>query len=290
MDILAPAKINLSLDITGRRPDGYHTLQMVMQSVSLYDKISVASTTTGTVEVCCNDDKIPCDDGNTVLCATKAFFAKTGIPRNNGLRFQINKQIPQQAGLGGGSADAAAALKLLDSVYHTHLTLDQLCDIGLSVGADVPFCLTGGTALVQGIGEKLQQITPMPPCEIVICRPPVGISTKEAYAAFDVKGCSLTHYSRQMLDALSTGNLSKIGNSLGNVFEVIDVPQDVLDVEKVMLSFGSLGACMTGSGSAVFGLFDNFSKASSCRDYLLRRYSSAFLCRPLSLGNKKALL
>lgn len=289
MEILAPAKINLALDITGRRPDGYHTLQMVMQSISLYDRISVHETKTGKIEVICDDSNIPCGEENTVRRAAEAFFEQSGIPLKRGVMFKISKQIPEQAGLGGGSADAAAALKLLNMIYHTGLTPIQLQKIGLSVGADVPFCIRGGTMLAEGIGENLVPIKSLPLCHIVVCKPAAGISTKEAYAAFDSAGYALTDYTSKLLDALNTGSLSEIGESLGNVFESANIPQEVLEIEKAMNFNGSLGACMTGSGSAVFGLFNDFQKAKSCKEVLMKKYAKTFLCEPvLGDGQKSA--
>lgn len=290
MEIFAPAKINLSLDITGRRADGYHSLRMVMQSISLFDKVSLTETKDKKIEILCNDLDIPCEAENTVSCAAEAFLKQTGIPLKSGLLFQIDKKIPQQAGLGGGSTDAAAALKLLDYFFQTHLTSEQLRKIGLSIGADVPFCIINGTALAEGVGEKLRPIQPMPFCYIVVCKPPVGINTKEAYKAFDDAGCALTDYTEQMLNAFCTGNLKIIGRSLGNVFESAGVPQDVNEIESDMLNAGSLGACMTGSGSAVFGLFDDLSKATQCRDALLQKYNKTFLCHPVSSEDKEALI
>lgn len=280
MELLAPAKINLSLDILGRRPDGYHDLRMVMQSISLYDRISLESAEKAGVEVCCSESSVPCNERNTVMRAAYAFFCAAGI-QPGGLLFRIEKKIPQQAGLGGGSADAAAALKLLNIKYRTGLSIQDLQQIGLQAGADIPFCLQGGTALTEGIGEKVKPLPEMPPCQIVVCRPSVGISTKEAYEAFDRSGIHVSRYSAKVLDGLNNNSLEQVAVSLGNVFELTSVPQEIHTIENIMMRSGAAGACMTGSGSAVFGLFRKIEAAETCRAFLSRDYPFAFLCRPV---------
>ncbi len=282
MKILAPAKINLSLDIVGRRPDGYHDLDMVMQSVSLYDAVSVEKVPTGSVKLTCSEKDVPCGDGNTVLRAAKVFFETTGVQRETGLLFRIEKHIPRQAGLGGGSADAAAALRLLDQMYRTALDEDRLEEIGLSVGADVPFCVAGGTARVQGIGEIVRQVSPMAMCDIVVCRPDIGIATREAYATFDSKQDTAAEmHTGPVLCALEKKNLRVLGSALGNAFEDAGAFPEISEIKTEMMRCGAAGACMTGSGSAVFGLFENTEQAESCRKNLLKRYSAVFLCRPV---------
>lgn len=282
MKILAPAKVNLSLDIVGRRPDGYHDLDMVMQSVSLYDVVSVEKVPTGSVKLTCGESNVPCGGENTVLRAANAFFEMTGVRRETGLLFQIEKHIPSQAGLGGGSADAAAALRLLDQICRTALNEDRLKEIGLSVGADVPFCVAGGTARVQGIGEIVTPVSPMAMCNIVICRPDIGIATKKAYAAFDGKQRKVAElHTGPVLCALEKKNLRTLGSALGNAFEDVGVPPEIPEIEKEMMQYGAAGARMTGSGSAVFGLFEDVKQAESCRISLLKRYSAVFLCRPV---------
>ena len=282
MKLLAPAKINLALDIVGRRPDGYHNLDMVMQSVSLYDVVSVEKVPTGSVKLTCSESVVPCGDENTVLRATKAFFEMTGVRRKTGLLFKIEKHIPSQAGLGGGSADAAAALSLLDQMYRTELSEDQLKEIALSVGADVPFCVAGGTARVQGIGEIVTPVSPMLMCNIVICRPDTGIATREAYTEFDRKQRNTGRlYTSSVLCALERKNLRALGFALGNAFEDVGVPTEIPEIEKEMMRCGAAGARMTGSGSAVFGLFESTEQAELCRKNLLKQYSAVFLCRPV---------
>lgn len=277
----APAKINLALDIMGRREDGYHLLNMVMQSVSLCDEISAAKAEAGVLEAVCDDASVPCGADNTVMRAARAFFEKTGVSPGFGIRFYIKKRIPQQAGLGGGSTDAAAALRLLNKLFNTRLSAGQLQSIGLMAGADVPFCVEGGTAFVSGIGENIVQISSMPPCHIVLCRPDVGISTSKAYLDYDRQHYKRTYYSRQVRNALRLGRLAEIGKSLGNAFELAGVPDEIHKIEGKMLEYGATGSCMTGSGSAVFGIFTNYAEAAACKSNLALEYKMTFLCRPL---------
>lgn len=279
MKAQAYAKINLTLNITGRREDGYHAMRMVMQSVSLCDTVTLLdSPESGVVS---NTEGIPCGPENTVRKAAEAFFAACPVTAS-GASFCVRKSIPQQAGLGGGSADAAAALVLLNRRFGTGLSREELCRLGLSVGADVPFCLYGGTALAEGIGERLSALPALPPCRILICKPPLGISTKEAFAAFDRSGGAAADDTDAMLEALRTGCLPEIAARLGNAFERVRAPDEVRAIESAMLESGALGACMTGSGSAVFGLFyEKNGAAALCRDRLLEQYPETFLCRPV---------
>ena len=278
----AYAKINLTLDIAGRRGDGYHTMRMVMQSVSLCDTLTLLDEAED--RVVCSAEEVPCGPENTVRKAAAAFFSHCGAAR--GAAFCLRKSIPQQAGLGGGSADAAAALVLLDRRFRTGLSPAELCRLSLSVGADVPFCLRGGTALAEGIGEKLSGLPPLPPCRILICKPPAGVSTREAFAAFDDSGGAAACYTDRMLAALRAGSLPEIAARLGNALEPVCALDDVPRIEAAMLKGGALGACMTGSGSAVFGLFrEGDAAAVLCRDDLLKKYPQTFLCRPRGLEN-----
>lgn len=281
MKLLAPAKINLSLDIVGRRPDGYHLLRMVMQSISLYDAVSLTKTGSGPLKVCCNKPDIPCGDENTVMRAARAFWSETGIAAESGLLFQIDKNIPAQSGLGGGSTDAAAALKLLNCWFGVGLSEAQLCRIGLSVGADVPFCLRGGTALAEGIGEKLQPVSLLPHCWIVVCRPTEGCSTGKVYSSFDACGLSPKLYTDGLLQALRSGKIREISRNLGNSFEASCPLRETSKIREKMICCDSLGACMTGSGSAVYGLFDDREKALRCCEKLSEKYPFAALCEPV---------
>ena len=275
----ACAKINLTLDITGRRKDGYHTLRSVLQSVSLCDRVFLFPAENGTVTVECSAADVPCGAENTVLQAAEAFFRRSGT--RGGARFKIEKRIPRRAGLGGGSADAAAALRLLNRFFGTRLSAHALREIGLEAGADVPFCVEGGAALAEGVGELLRPLPGLAPCTFVICKPAPGVSTGEAYAAFDRSGRFGDVFTGAMLQALRSGELSAVAPRLGNVFESVCAVPEVRGIRDRLLACGALGACMTGSGSAVFGLFDSESRASRCAGAMRAEYPDCFLCRPV---------
>lgn len=279
--VKANAKINLTLDITGKREDGYHFLRMVMQSVTLCDTLTLRTEGKG-IRLFCDRSEIPCNELNTVYKAASAFFAHTGI--NPNLTVHIDKAIPSQAGLGGGSADAAAVLLALNQIYGVGLPEQTLCEIGLKIGADVPFCVVGGTALAEGIGEKLTALPALPPCSIVICKPPVGVDTKRAYALADAASKKESGFSAAMLDAVRKGDLGAVARNLGNEFEQVMHLAEAAHIKNAMLRHGALGACMTGSGSAVFGIFEEDGKAVSCQSALKGVYPEAFVCEPASSG------
>lgn len=279
MIVKAFAKINLSLDILGKRADGYHLLDMVMHSVSLCDTLTLTEMKEG-VTVSCDREGIPCGPENTVYRAAEAFYRYT--ERTPGIQISIDKQIPSQAGLAGGSADAAAVLRALNLMHQTNLSMETLCEIGLTVGADVPFCVVGGAARVQGIGEKWRPVIPLPDCRIVICKPPLGVNTAEAYAKADEQGgTGKALYTKQVLQGLEQGDLSEIGSALGNAFSDLLPLPEVDTIRDHMLRDGAAGACMTGSGSAVYGLFASGGAAEQCRRGLLPLYPETFLCCPI---------
>ena len=280
LSINAYAKINLTLDITGRRSDGYHTLDSVMQSISLHDVISIESTQNKAISVSCDEKAIQSGKDNIVYKAAELFFIYSGI-KSEGVSFDIKKHIPFESGLGGGSADAAAALKLLNCFCCTGFSTEQLCAVGARVGADVPFCIRCGTAFAQGIGERIAQVSPLPNCLILVCKPDFGISTAQAYDEADRKGFGTKKYSDGMAEALNSGRLLQVASCLGNCFEDILGLKEISEIKSEIILSGALGACMTGSGSAVFGLFENSEKAEQCKNKLLKRYRYVFLCKPV---------
>ena len=280
MLVEASAKINLTLDILGKRPDGYHELRSVMQSVSLCDRLSVTLNGTGKIRVFCDRPDVPTGPENTVYRAAEAFFRKTGLI-GKGADIAIEKRIPSRAGLGGGSADAAAVLRALDRLCGTGLALCRLEEIGFSAGADVPFCIAGGTVLAEGRGERLTSLRTLPPCGIVICKPADGVGTKEAYDALDASGAPPSYGTGPMLAALGEENLMSVADSLGNGFEKAARKEKTARIECEMLAAGAIGACQTGTGSAVFGLFRGESEAAECRDRMAAKYEDVFCCFPL---------
>jgi 4-diphosphocytidyl-2-C-methyl-D-erythritol kinase len=246
------AKINLTLDITSRRTDGYHLLRSVMQSVSLYDTLLVRRENEG-IRLYCDDPMLPCDKSNTVVRAANIFYDKTGV--KSGVQFDLHKGIPYEAGLGSGSAAAAAALSGLNVLYGNPLSIDQLISIGEKVGADVPFALTGGTCLAEGIGEKLTSLPPLPNCKILIAKPRTGISTKNAFLKFDELPSHEQPDNHAMVHALCNSDLQAACKHIKNVLEQVCPLPEVFLLKSLMLRAGALGAGMSGSGSSVFGIF-----------------------------------
>lgn len=281
--LTAPAKINLMLDVTGRRPDGYHTLLTIMQSISLADTVYLSANGSGSITVDCKGVELNNPADNIAYKAAAAFFEYAKISCA-GLYIKIDKQIPLQAGLGSGSADCAAVLTGLNRLLGTGYSGEILCQIGAKLGADVPFCTIGGTKLCRGIGEEMSYAPPLEDCFIVIAKGAGGISTKEAYGKID--GLAPRAAADISLYDGSIGSVKKIG---GNIFEEVTENADVSAVKEILLQHGAEYAAMSGSGSAVFGLFGlsrTKNAAHSCAELLRSKGFFADVCIPLSYGAK----
>lgn len=282
INLKANAKINFCLDIIGVRSDGYHLIESVMQSISLCDKVSISTTRTKKIEICC--DSIDIDmKKNTAYKAAKAFFEEVGID-NAGVKIEIKKNIPEKAGMGGASADAAAVIVGLNRIFKTHFTNEKLCEIGTRVGADVPFCITGGTMLVRGIGEILTKLDDCGDCYIVVAKGNEGVSTKEAYAAIDSAENLPCVNIEKVIDAITKDDFEALKGRLVNVFEDCTDIKEVKEIVGKLREFGAIDAAMTGSGSAVFGVFTDKSKAKKCVNILKNEYSFACIARPALNG------
>ena len=279
----AYAKINLFLEITGVNDIGYHLLDSIMQSVTLCDEIEVEQNESGRIEIFCDIPDIPCDETNIAHKAARLFFEKTG-EKNDGIKISIKKRIPHQAGLGGGSADGAGVLVALNALYGAKLTENELCEIGVKVGADVPFCIVGGTRRARGIGEQFTDVTPMMQCSIVIAKPEFGVSTVKAYADYDMLESPQKLDIADVLSALESGDLTALANSLHNAFEQVVPNKELNVIKKVMSDCGALGSLMSGSGSAIFALFVDESKAQACVDTLKNVGVRAYACSPSAVG------
>ena len=275
--VRAPAKINLTLDVVGTREDGYHLLESLFQSVSIYDTLVARKQWKKGVVLDAPACNCPVEK-NTAYKAAVAFFKYTGL--NKGVHLSLTKRIPTQAGMGGGSADAAGVLVALNKLFKTELTAEQLCEIGLTVGADVPFCVMGGTAYVTGIGEKIHPLPPLPDCYIVIAQPDEGISTKEAYAAVDNAEILARPDHSAAIAALKAGDLKGVCEQAVNVFEAATRLEGVKDIRRRMEASRPLCSQMTGSGSCVFAVFTDPVAAADCQLALKKDYPSAFVCRP----------
>lgn len=278
--INAPAKINLLLDIIKLLPNGYHSLFMVMQTVDLCDEVEVSLRDDGKITLECSEKALPTDSKNIAYKAAAKFFEANNL--SFGADIKLTKKIPFEAGLAGGSTDAAAVLKALNTLCETNLSNEELCKIGVKLGADVPFCIHGGTMLAQDIGQVLSPLPKLPECYIVLVKPEAGVSTKEAFAAFD--SCENIRHPdcAAMLHAAANGNFEGIVANVGNVFEqFIEVPQRA-DIKAFMRECGSLACCMSGSGPTVFGIFDSKEKAEKCIEKIPDKLGRAYLTKPIS--------
>ena len=278
---LAYAKLNLTLDILGKRPDGYHDLRMVMQSIDLADQITLEETGGQAVSALSNLRYLPRDKGNIAVKAAELFFQETGLPPR-GLRIRLQKTIPVCAGMGGGSSDGAAVLRGLRRMYAPELPWAELERIGALAGSDVPFCVRGGTSLAEGRGERLTALPPLPPCHLVICKPDFSISTPKLFQAVQTRELHCRPDTRGMVEALERGDLAGTAHRFFNVFEEL-LPQRfqaVREIKGILLDLGALGTAMTGSGPTVFGAFDREPAARDAAEVLCRRWRQTFLTRP----------
>lgn len=272
LSVKANAKINLTLSITGRLPNGYHTLRSIMQSISLHDIVTVEKTSSAEIEVICGGG-IPSGDRNIAYKAAREFFRFADIS-DMGVKITVDKHIPSEAGLGGGSADAAAVICCLNELYDCDFSHETLCEIGASVGADVPFCIIGGTALCEGIGEVITPLSPLE-CEcVLIAKGKLGVSTKEAYEKIDSTG--IKHSPWEASDF--SGGFEGWAKLCSNDFEAVSGDPEVEAIISEMKSCGASLSQMSGSGSAVFGLFSEHENAESCRKKLSELGFFAEIC------------
>ena len=275
----AYAKINLTLDILGKREDGYHELESVMQQIMLCDDMEIDLETGEDWKLECDQENIPTDSENLAWKAVGVFYKAVGKDPQ-GVTIRITKRIPTGAGLGGGSADAAAVLRALNRHEGNPFTQEQLIALGAKVGSDVPFCVLGGTALARGRGEKLTALQPMPQCFYCIAKPEFSISTPWLYSEFDREGATLRPDTQGMLQALEKQDLMHVAGYVGNAMESLVAGQhpEIPEIRMVMQDCGASGTAMTGSGSAVFGIFDSFDMAAMASMELMKKYRT-FLSR-----------
>ena len=280
MKVRAYGKLNLTLDVLGRRPDGYHLLDTVMQSISVWDELDIQTSRQPGVHLQCNKDRLPTDSKNTVYRAAKFFLEDCGLA-DQGVYIFIKKYIPSRSGMGGGSADAAAALRGLNEMFKTGLTTEQLMAIGARVGADVPFCVMGGAARCTGVGADVEPVAPLPDCWLVVCKPPAGMSTPRAYSILDQYPLSSTQATPRMLEALEAGNLKRVAKCLGNRFDETIRLAPVRALKRAMVDAGALGSMMTGSGSSVYGIFVSEDQAREALE-TIDGMGRTFLAQPCS--------
>ena len=267
------AKLNISLDVADRRPDGFHDMIMVMQTISLSDDIVIRLNDTGKVRAKTNFSFIPGDERNLAVKAAMKFLAAVGAEAQ-GMSISISKNIPVGAGMAGGSTDAAAVLRALNRMYDNPLSPLALEELSAEVGSDVPFCVRGGTVLATGRGEKLESLKNMPECMYVVCKPEFSISTPELFRKLDQMSLRCHPDTAGILDAIERDELEQVCRRMYNVFEDVDDRRlrTVKDIKSIMLDHGAMGAMMTGTGSAVFAVFRKGAEVSALVEKLRAAY------------------
>lgn len=278
----AYAKINLTLDVLDKRDDGYHNIRSVMQTISMRDDVEIDVDTGKPWKLSCTAEGIPTDETNLAWKAAKVFYETTN-KEDKGIEIRITKRIPSEAGLGGGSADAAAVLRALNKHYGNPLSIFALAELGAAVGSDVPFCVVGGTALVEGRGERITKLPNMPDCVFVVCKPDFAASTPELYRKLDDSVIGKRPNHQAMQSALLAGDLAKVIENIHNVFDPV-VTEDHLElnyIKSIFNSYGSLGQQMTGSGSAVYAIVTEFEYAAVICNMLKDNYPQVFIAKPV---------
>ena len=278
----AYAKVNLTLDVLDKREDGYHDLKSVMQTLSIRDDIEIDVGTGKPWKLLCSKEGIPTDERNLAWKAAKVYCDALN-KEPNGLEIRITKRIPVEAGMGGGSADAAAVLRALNDYYGNPLSILALAELGAQVGSDVPFCVVGGTAMVEGKGEKLRKLPDMPDCIFVVCKPDFSVSTPALYKKIDEVTIPQRPDHQAMESALLAGDLEKVAHNLYNVFDPV-VTEEHLElnyIKSLFHQYGAVGYQMTGSGSAVYAIVSEFEVAAVICNMLQSNYPNVFIGKPV---------
>ena len=281
--IFAPAKINLGLEILKKRTDGYHEVDMVMQSINLCDEIIVENIDDDKIIVECDKD-IGCSmEKNLAYKAAKVFLNHAHI-HGAGFKIKIVKKIPQEAGLAGGSADAAAVLYALNIITNSNISKGEMVNMASEIGSDVPFCLVGGCVQATGSGTQMRSISSLSNCFLVVVKPEISICTRKAYALFDNFGISEFKNHNNLIKSLCESDINGISKNIFNRFEEIINNSEISLIKEKLRFNGALGAAMSGSGSAVFGIFKDKSTALKCLNKLEKNYKQVFLCEPIDHG------
>ena len=277
--VQAPAKLNLTLDVLGRRADGYHDLKMVMQSITLADRLTLRPGQTPGIQVSSSFHFLPTGEKNLAGKAAVCFYQALGRPARD-LDIAITKHVPVCAGMAGGSSDAAAVLRALNQLEGSPFSPEELAHVGEAVGSDVPYCVLGCTALAQGRGEVLTPLSPLPHCWVVACKPDFPVSTPELFARIDSCRIRRRPDADGLMAALEQGDLMEVARRMYNVFEDV-LPERqlarVADIKNTLIQQGALGANMSGTGPTAFGLFSSQSQAQAAYDVLKQRYQEVFL-------------
>lgn len=281
MKIKAYAKINISLDIVGKREsDGYHLLKMIMQNIDLYDEISIEKQKKD-ITISCNKSYVPTDSRNLAYKAASLFKETYNI--EDGVHIDIVKNIPVSAGLAGGSTDAAAVLKLMNKIFKVNASNEELMELGLKLGADIPYCINGGTALCEGIGEKITALPPFKNKILVLVKPSFGVSTKEVYKAFNLDRVRVHPKTENLIKAMEQDDLYYVANNMKNLLENVTLRKHniLIKIKEEMNRYGAVGSMMSGSGPSVFAFFDDMLKAQRCYEKMKENNREVFLTRTI---------
>lgn len=278
----AYGKVNLGLDVTGRRPDGYHLVRMIMQTVDVYDVITVSKNREGAILLTCDEPEIPTDERNLAYKAASLICGKYGLAPS--VSIDIRKRIPAAAGMAGGSADGAAVITAMDRLFELHMTEEEMDETALKLGADVPFCLRRGTYLAEGIGEKLTKLPDLAPCSMIIIKPGFGVSTPWAYQALDkyleeaASQEGIHPDIDQLMAALERQDISGISANMGNILELVVARRypEISEIKEKLYKLGALKALMSGSGPTVFGIFTDRNAADNAFFHLGEDYHGKF--------------
>lgn len=278
MKISAMSKVNLGLDVLRRRDDGYHEVRMIMQTLKLCDELYFEETQKKEIIIVCNSENLECDENNLIYKAARLIMDEAGIDR--GLDIRLKKNIPIAAGMAGGSSDAAATLVALNKMFDIDFDIAKLKEMGVKIGADVPYCIEGGTQLSEGIGEKLTRLKDAPQCFVVVAKPHIGVSTKYVYENLHVETIKTHPNIDAMLKGIDAGDLIEISSHMENILEnVTEKKYPVIAMLKSKLkSMGALNSLMSGSGPTVFALFDDRDKADKACEAVLDTGEVAFGC------------
>jgi 4-diphosphocytidyl-2-C-methyl-D-erythritol kinase len=276
ISLKAHAKLNLSLDVLNRREDGYHNLQMIMQSIQLHDTISLQEISSG-VEIACEAPYVPNNSSNIAYKAAELMINRYSL--DAGVIIRIDKKIPVAAGLAGGSTDAAAVLKGINTLFKLGIEQNELMEIGKTIGADVPYCIVGGTALAEGIGERITPLSPMKKIPVVLVKPRFGVSTASVFKSLDINSISQRPKTTMIIDALGKGDIKFIAENLCNVLESVTIDKYPLinKIKKDLIAKGAMGSLMSGSGPTVFGLFEDDRTARKAYNSMSRSRYDCFL-------------
>lgn len=275
-------KINISLDVLSKRPDGYHELKMIMQSLAIYDQVSLELTNSGEIKVGTNVKYLPNDKSNIAYKAAALFIEYFNI-KNTGVNIFIEKNIPVAAGMAGGSSNAAGVLTALNQMTGINCDMKTLMKIGVRIGADVPYCLYGKTALAEGIGEILTPIKQFPETVVCLARPDVSVSTAEVFKSIDVKKITAHPDTKGIVEAIENGDIYSVSRRMYNVLETVTAKKHTIinELKGKMLDYGAIGTLMTGSGPTVFGLFENGKQAQKAADELKKHVSYTCVTKTL---------